>query len=223
MRVLAAGLWNVRGSATFTVTMHFVPRPVIRILVVAVLCFYGIGNAQARFPQYLKNVGLVYGPAFHSPLQLTGQAWELSYDRIWRTCIRRRPYWGVGLGTERSGGDGASSVTARFSFSPYRLMISRRISALTLLSMRVGRWTGDGATSDFIRPEIGFQLMTYNTVFSPKLIVQYGRDVRLRSSLEGNVHPVPGGVFTMQAGVTVNIGSLARRWRKPVVVAPTTG
>ncbi|MEO8590733.1 MAG: hypothetical protein ABI432_15265 [Flavobacteriales bacterium] len=172
-----------------------------------------IQSAEARFGQYLKNIGIVYGPVFRSPTA-TGQAWELSYDRSARSCIHRSRFWGVGLGAERLGQGNSWLYSARVSMSPYRILISRRISALTLVSMRVGRWSSEGGVSDLVRPEIGLQFMSYNTVLSPKLAVYYGRDIPIGRSTAENGYVLPSSALTVQVGITVNIGSLAAKWRR---------
>lgn len=183
--------------------------PSTRFLLVLVLTGALGGQLQARYLQHLQNIGLSYGAAFRSPALGLDQSWELSYDRLLRTCMVRKPFWGAAITLERRANDPGMALSARFAMSPYRRYVSRRVHFTTLMSMRVGRWTGAPGIRDFIRPEVGFQLMGINSLITPKITVLYGREVRVGGGLEDGLRPLPSGVCTVQAGISLNLGTLA--------------
>ena len=193
--------------------------PLIRVLLM-LLTFSVGGPVQARHPQHLQNVGLSYGPIFRSHFPQMDRGWELSYDRMVRTCLVRKPFWSVAVAGERNSNDPSTALSARFAMSPYRWPVSRRVQLMTLLSMRFGRWSDQQAMVQFIRPEIGMQVMVLNALISPKITMLYGREVRIGGGSERDLGPLPSGVFTVQAGVSVNFGTLAYQRRLKAKVGP---
>jgi hypothetical protein len=96
------------------------------------------------------------------------------------------------------------------------------VHAITLLSIRAGRWHGEQGVEEFIRPEVGLQLIGVNLVVTPKFTLLYGRGIRIGGASAEGIVPQAAGVVTLQLGVSVNLGTLAYRRQRGSEVAPVS-
>ncbi len=181
-------------------------RAVVCSLVIAVC-----SPAIARYPRVLKNLGLQSGPLWRSGAPGPVMGWEIGFDHYVRTCIVHKRYWGVGFGRQEGLGDRSAIWSLRFSVSPYHLSISRRWRFNALTSVRLSHWTTPFGSTDCLRPEVGFQVMRLNDLWSPKLAVCYGREWRIGGAVERSVAPGSSDVLSMQLGLSFNFGALSYR------------
>ncbi|MBL7951897.1 MAG: hypothetical protein JNM62_09265 [Flavobacteriales bacterium] len=183
-------------------------RPIVLALACVLLC----AQAPARVLLHLQNVSVSLGPTWHAGGLGNGRFMELGYDRFARSCRRRKPFYAVafGVGTSANGADPTYSL--RFSLSPYRIAISRRVTIFTVAGLRGGTGVGHRSHSPFLRPEVGAQFMSYNVLLSPKVFVGYGVDMRQATVGEGRTVLAGTGSFTATVGISVNLATL--RWMR---------
>lgn len=66
-------------------------------------------------------------------------------------------------------------------------------------------------STPFLRPEVGLQTMMFNNLLTPKLFVGYGINMSRSDGADESAVLRLGSSFTMLAGVSLNLGTLARR------------
>lgn len=183
-------------------------------LAVCLLFVSASGTASAsRFPRLLKNVGVQVGPLWGLGAHTPGSVWEVGFDHFVRVQGRRRAFLGLGIGRQDGLADRSAIWSLRLSLSPYQLQIDRRWRFITMASLRLNRWSTPAGATDCVRPEIGFQVMRLNNLFSPKLAVGYGRELRIGGAVEQPVAPASSETFTVQIGVSLNLATLSG-WRR---------
>lgn len=208
----ALELWSWYTFVTFVRMMRSPSRAWTSRVALCVLMAVTVGSvAMGRTLRLLRNVGFQAGPVWWSGRAIPGLGWEVSFDRYLRTCIRHRPFLGLGIGRQDGFEDGAAVWSLRFSLSPYYVQIDRRWRFMTLTSIRLNHWSTPLGGTDCIRPEVGFQFMQLNHLFSPKLAIGYGREWRLGGAVERPVAPVASEALTVQVGLSLNLGALRSR------------
>jgi len=192
-----------------------------RLLVIFLLCVSYVPESMARFPLYLKNIWVLYGPAFRGGRARIGHGFELSYDRYSRTCLHRSLYWGAAVGMERMPGSNGGILTARASLSPYHFSLSRSFGFATMMTLRACHSSTDQTGPwIYVRPEVGVQVIGYNSLITPKLSIQFGYDLHVHGRTEFAHERISNGIIMIQAGVAMNLQTL--RSIKQRVVAPTS-
>jgi hypothetical protein len=182
-------------------------------LAVGLLVIGTCGTVGGSQPVLLKNLGFQAGPVWRTGAGSPGFGWEISLDQFVRTHApyryqRRWYYIGVGIGRQDGLDDRSAISSLRLSISPFQQQLDRRWRFLALASVRLNHWSTPAGGTDCILPEIGFQIMQTRTLFSPKLGLNYGREWRIGGAVEQPVAPATSQTFTLQAGISLNLGEL---------------